>query len=376
MAVDTISQIYPVAAVFVSPSATGFCYSSGNSGINLISQIPRAQTVGMQFSIPRQDIFELGVMNRLDNIIVSPSSVSASLEYLLVDGYAENALGFAANNLQTSFVSGFLDRTTDEKNLFLLLAKEGEDATYNSNTGSQNIIALGNTFITNYTANFAVGQVPKANVSLEGITFASFTGNHQNLIPAISFETDQPCNNVLFSLPTATAYTGTNIPMALRPSEITLSIPTNASPFDYMSGVGQIHINGMSLSIPITRTSVNELGRFWPRAKKYTPPSIASVSIDALAADVTENSLSSLRCNDSSYNFRVNIQRPNCSNTGVSALIYDIKGAKLESRDYNIAVGGQPASVRLNFTTSMAGITPNTSVGVYVSGSYASTTAA
>jgi hypothetical protein len=361
---DVISQLYNVGAVFVSSGlATG-------SQAALI-QVPRVQSVGLNFSIGRTDINQLGQMNRIDNIITTPPTVNLTMDYFATDGFAENALGFSTKSLASPLVSGFLDRTTDEKNYYLQIAREGYDAIGSTDSGNNNVFAVGNGYVTNYSINMAVGEIPRASVSIEGANFQSYTGTFAKSNPAIDPNTDAVVAASTFTLPTATAYTGTNIPTALRHAEIFLSLPRDASVGDYLSGVGKMHVNSVNLSVPINRTQVNELGHLYPIARKLTPPVPFTLSLDALAADVSEDSISALRCSDGNYNFRISMCKPNCGGlTGTPSMIWDIKGAKLESRDYSLSVGGGPATVRTVFNGQLSALGTNTDFGVFMSGAW------
>lgn len=369
--VEVLSQLYNVGAVFVSPSpATAYMFSSGTSGTNLLQQVPRIQSVGVSFSRPLEPINQFGQAAALDRIQVNPATVSLSLDYYLVDGKAENVLGLnTAGN--STIVSGLLDRTTDEKNYFLQLAPEGVDAIGANLPATTNVLAVGNGFVTNYSLSAAIGQVPRATVAIEGSNFQTFTGSANNVSPAIDPNTDSPVAGPTFTLPTAVSYTGANIASALRPGEIILNLDRNASLGDYLTGVGSAKINGFTLSVPVARDTITKLGHFFPIYKKVRFPLDATLSLDAMAGDVAEGALSSLRCADSGHNFNIVMQRPNCGGfTGTSAIIIDVKNAKLDSRDWNMSVGGGGATVRLNYSLQIAGIGDTTN-GVFFSGSHA-----
>ena len=57
-----------------------------------------------------------------------------------------------------------------EKNLYVLTVKEGQDAfdatTFPTTRPFHDVVGFGNCFMTSYTANFAVGEIPR--VDLEG----------------------------------------------------------------------------------------------------------------------------------------------------------------------------------------------------------------
>jgi hypothetical protein len=371
--VDVLSQLYNVGAIFAGPSiSSGFMFSSGNSGVNLINQIPRAQNAGITYSISRQDVNQLGQLARVDNIITDAPTAQLNMSYYVVDGRAEKSLGFAVDNLTTSIVSGFLDRTTADRNYFLEIAKEGSDAIGSIDSGNNNVVALGNGYISNYSLSAAVGQIPTATVTVDAMNFQTYTGTYNQTSPAIDFNTDTVVSGPRFSLPVAISYTGAAIPSALRPSEVILEIERDSAIGDYSSGVGKINISSYSLSLPINTQTIPALGAFYGRGKKLNPPIPFTISIDALAADVAPGSIADLRCNDSVKTMTLKLKEPGCSATGANALIIQAKGIKLTSRDYSLGIGSA-ATVRLSFDGQVGGI-GDTSRGLFMSGNYATKT--
>ena len=132
MATNVISQLYNVGAVFAS--------STPATGVQTLTQVPRVQSVGVSFNIPRSDINQMGQMNRIDNLMNAAPSVNLNMDYIAIDGKAESVLGFSTKDLNTSFVSGFLDKTTDEKNYYLLIGKEGYDAIGSTDSTNNSVV--------------------------------------------------------------------------------------------------------------------------------------------------------------------------------------------------------------------------------------------
>jgi hypothetical protein len=367
MATDVISQIYNVGAVFASPSpATGYCFSSGNSGDNLLKQIPRVQSVGVNFSRNLQPVNQLGQFAAIDRVMIDAPTVNLSMSYYLLDGKAENVLGFNTSG-DRSMIASILSRESSEKNYFLSIAPEGVDNIGHTNTSTTKTLAVANCYIDSYSLSAAVGSIPTANVSMQGINFASFVDSQNLDSPAIDYTQDQPVSNVKFSIPTAISYTGANTVSVLRPGEIELQIPNAAGFGDYVSGVGAIHINSCSLSFNLSPENVPSLGHFYGNGKKTNRPVDVQFSVDGLAADIAVSSLSTLRCNDPLSNMKL-VFRGGCSSTGTPQIAIDLKGFKFDSRDYSLGIGG-PATVRYNFSAQMSAGT-SIDKGVLFSGNH------
>lgn len=370
--VTVYRQIYNVLGLAVSPTpSTGFMFSSGTSGVNLLTFLPRVQSVAVNLSVPRENVNQYGMLNRLDYLIVSPPSVTATIDYLSVDGFAENLLGFAASG-QQAFVSGLIDGTQGDKNYFLGVSPEGTDLIGDSSPSAVNVVGLGNGYVSNYSLNLAVGAIPRVSVSVEASNLQFYTGASGNASPAINFNTALPVVGPTFSLPTMPAYTGAGIVSALRPGDIVLSFPRadNGIGGDYLSGVGAIWPQSVALSVPIALDNITELGNPYPVARKIRFPVDCTLSVEALIGDVLTGSVANLFCSDNPFNLAFSLNLPNCSRTGAPAITVNFNQAKLISRDYSSSIG-QNSTVRLTFQNQLQGISPNyLNYGIVFSGIY------
>ena len=373
--VDVFQQIYNVLGVFVSPSpSTGFMFSSGSligplSGTNMVTGINRVQSCTVNYSIPRENVNIYGQLNRIDYLMVSSPTATMTLDYYLTDGWNEALLGFAASG-QQAFISGLIDGTQADKNYFLGIAPQGTDLNYDTQVNNINVVGLGNGFISNYSQNLAVGQIPRASVTIEANNAQFYTGSSGNASPAINFNTALPVVGPQFSLPTAIAYTGLNVPTALRPGDIVLSFPRYGGLGDYLSGVGRIHVQSLALSVPIALENIPELGNPYPIARKIRFPVDCTLSVDALVGDVETGSIANLFCNDAPFNVSYAMNLPSCARTGSSSITVYFNQCKLTSRDYSSSIG-QNSTVRLTFVNQLQGNSPNyLGNGIVFSGSY------
>ena len=168
--------IYQSEALFVS--STG--------GVNF-QQMIRTQDVSHAIDVPRTDINEFGKLAALSREVVEPPTVSTDFTYYLTNGINESGLGFTVRGLNTddatNCVSGLIgdDSDINKKNFYIVTSQEGVDASNNTgsyatrNTRPVSVIGVGNGFITDYTINAAVGDVPNAAVSIEASFILSTT---------------------------------------------------------------------------------------------------------------------------------------------------------------------------------------------------------
>lgn len=363
-----IRQIYQSAAVFVSPSpATGYMFSQGNSGTNLIKQLSRVQSVSLSASQAREDIRQFGRMDRIDAVITQPPQVSLNISYYPTNGYNEAILGFAASG-QSNFLSGILDNTQSEKNYFIGMSQEGYDLVGDANSGINSCISVGNGFISNYSLNLAVGSVANASLTIEGSNAQFDTGTWLKNSPAVVPENGQAVQGVYYSLPIATDGTGANIASALRPGDIICEFPINSALGGYASGVRGFNVQSVGISIPMSLNPIQRLGSPFPFAKTLQLPITATLTIDALATEIRESKISDLLCNDPFHNFRIRLKNPACGGTGSNAIVIDVRNAKLDNTDWNLDVSSNAATTRMTYSAQLGAV--NSQAGVYFSGSY------
>ena len=367
--VNRVRQIYQVAALFAGPSpASGDHFSSGNSGVNLIKQIPRVQSLSVDTNVTRQDVNQMGSLAAVDRIILEPPTASLDFSYLLLDGKAESILGFAASG-ESTFISGLIDKTQDEKNYFIQISKEGFDAVSSTNSGDNNVIALGNGFISNYSISLAVGQLPTASVTVEASNAVTYTGTYDKAIPSVNPENGQRIEGKTFTLPVAEAYTGVNIQSALRPGDIEFSLPRNAGFGSYLSGLGGVHIQSVNIALPLSREAINRLGSTFSFAREPQFPINSTMTIEALAADIRASSLDDILCNDTEYDLEIKARIPDCEGTGSRAITLQFNNAKVDSTNYSLDLGSN-ATTSFTFSNQIAGISTDPTQGFNFSGSY------
>jgi hypothetical protein len=365
--------IYQSEALFVSdgtliPTAT---HPSGN-----IKQLHRVQSANYGFSVARQDINQFGNLARIDAIILEPPTVTMDFTYYLHTGNNETALGFSVGTglgTTRSFISGLIDAsqtgdtsTLSGRNFHIFTAPEGNDAngvtpTADTFTGvSASTITIGNGFITNYSVEASVGNLPTVSVSVEGLNINVVEGS-SGVLPSLTVETSATGDNK-FQLPAPNS--GSIGISALRPGDITLELadpvladfPTGAD-----SGNTAAHIQSFSIEIPVGRTTLQRLGSRFGFAKVIDFPIEVTVNVSAILADLKQSgNLDFLVSNDEFKTLKFTFKDP----AGNNKIIYQVKGAKLVSENHSSTIGDNK-TVDLVFTTQI-GAPQDTTNGVFV----------
>lgn len=363
--------LYNVSALYASESI-----GSQASGKHV--QLKRVQSFGSSTEIVRQDVLQLGQLSRLDSVVVSPPNVTADLKYLLSDGANELGLGFyiqsPSSTGEASFPSGHL-ATSSGYNLYEVIGSEGIDLNYESSLSGKVVRGYGNAFLSNYSVEAAVGGFPTVTVSFEASNTNAgtyvYTPNATGInTPAIDPVAGIPLTqNTGVTLPTPTTGSG---PTCLRPGDLSISFgnltstsSTKASSFHALTGVDGLRVQNISLSIPLSREPIEQLGSRFPFARPVKFPVTATLTVSALANEIVSRNLASMLDDSSENDINITINQPG----GAAGMLYSFRGARFDSEKSSLDLSSNK-TVDLSFSTQIGGISANTSRGIYVSGSY------
>lgn len=310
-----------------------------------------------------------GILAAIDRIETEAPSVSASMSYYLTNGINEKYLGLtvapSGATVLTSCVSGLLTKVTDEKNYYLLIADEGNDAA-GYNGANSGVIGIGNGFLTSYSINAAVGELATANVDLEGLNIRVYgNANDPSGVegPGVSAVDGSILGGVKFLLPSATSMTGAGIPTALQPGDIMFQM-TGALGFNN----ADLKVQDFSLSFDLSRTPLQKLGTKFAFSREIDFPVTATLEVNADVGDLADGNLADLLCNNPEYNFEIVLYQPGCGASKPAAMIYQFKGAKLVTQNFTSNIGDN-ASMSATYEVQIGG-PQDFSRGVFISGSY------
>ena len=366
--------IYQSEALFAGPDiATNTSGVSGAHTSGNIKQIQRVQSCNYSFNIDRQDVNQFGELAAIDRVILSSPTVSLDFQYLVANLVNEKNLGFTmtpTGNAGISCISGFLAKTTDERNYFIKTTAEGTDAVGTLQTvTNQSVIGLGNGFITNYSAEGSVGNFPTASVTIEALNMnmvSAPTGTGGFPLPCVN-PTDGSIVSATGVLPVATTNAGTDSVSALRPGDVTVTITETATsdmPSDYFGAtITDAKIQSYNFGVDLARTPLEKLGSKFAFSREINFPLEVTCAIEANIGDLTTGNLASTIVSDKSYDIVVKIKHP----TGVAIqAAYTLKNAKLVSQDFSSSIGDSK-SVSLNWSSQIGG-PGQTNIGFFLSG--------
>ena len=352
--------IYNNQAVFVGPSP-----ATGSHDVGIV-QLHRIQSVSHGFELDREDVNQFGQLAAIDRIVNGSPTVSLDFSYLVSNGVNESRLGFNIGG-GVSAASGLLDGTEDEKNYFVLTAPEGLDAVGDTTTGTNGVYAIGNGFISNYSMEASVGDIPSANVTIEALNVNYDIATTGNSIPAVNPEDGTNITNIFYGLPTATSGVAGQ-PTALAYGDITLTLPNTLGA--KMAGDGKAHVQSCSIDLPLSRTPLDRLGSRFAFKREVDFPVTATVSVTANVSDITTGSLSNFvrSCSETTNNIILTLKECDPLGAGAVVMTYELKNARLDSQSFDGSIGPSE-SVTLQFSSQISASNDTTN-GVYMSGAY------
>ena len=344
-----------------------------------VEQLKRVQNANYSFTINRQDINQFGHLGRLDAVVLEAPTVSLDFSYYLTDGENERLLGFVTNG-KFQNLSGHMTREQNNygNNYMILTVPEGRDALKGDIQVSETqktVISLGNGYVTDYSMEASVGAFPTASVTVEGMNIKSDIGTDFTTIPAIDPQDGSQICSKCFSLPPVDSGYGVSV---LKPGDITIDLADAGLISKLISGrtagygtedAGSAHVQSFTLSTPMGRTALQRLGNTYSFAKEVDFPITATLSVNALVADLKSGNLVDLICGGT-YDMQVKVQNPQCvtcdPNTAADGMVIDFKRCVLDSESFSSAIGDNK-TVDLTFSTQIGG-PEEVGVGVFVSG--------
>jgi hypothetical protein len=374
---SSISQNY---ALFVSSgSSTG-----GSHGTNLYN-IWGLQSLNWEWSNPKQDVQVYGIGAPVTRETIQSPQVTVDFSYLVTTANNEHRLGLEAIDGSTSVLTRILNQTADDKNYFIYVAPQGQDAVGRTGSASPDgsyVIGIGNGFVNSYSIEGAVGGYPTASVQVQGLNLRTYTSGVGCPVPAVSpttgLEVDQ---SYTFSIPyIRNAYLSglfdgiagnTGVPAAIRPGDITLTltsaVPSSAGGTGLFYDYATICPQSFNASFDLNRQEINCLGSRFATNRSVSFPITVNFEVETLAKDMVTGSLAQFLCTTGTYNASIVLRRPSCANNGAQQLGISLRNLSLEGQSVSTSVGSEPVTFRTRWIGQVGGATDFTN-GLFMSG--------
>jgi hypothetical protein len=368
-------------AVYVTTTGVLAGPGSTPSGVQA-TQLHRVDNFSWEVDIAgaRQDIREFGQLARIGTLVNSDLNATCSLGYLLTDGENEHHLGFEIKDSITGnfvsknqAISGFLTEHPlfRERNLFVVVVPEGQDANAPaawSDRTQHDVIGFGNAFITDYSVELADGEIPRADVSFEANNLVFYTGISSGLYnPSINTSQGGQIDSGKVALPIAS--TGNSEVDVLRPGQIELDFQSATRLGIGGANLATIHPQSVSISIPLAREPLSELGSDLPYSRPLTFPIDATLSVSLRASEFQDGQIAGLITGCGGQEKRkILVKLNDRCNPNKVRLAYQFEEAVLDSQSSSQDLDGNE-TIDLQFSTQIAGAT-TTTAGVFMTGSY------
>ena len=350
-------------------------------GTGMFHQIHRVQSANYNFAISRQDVNQFGNLARIDTAVIEAPTVGLDFTYLITDGSNEDKLGITVSDTaaQTSAISGVLSNISG-RNYHILTTPEGTDANTDkvgddaARSATSTVISVGNGYITNYSMNAAVGALPTASVSVEGLNITADSAGASLTTPAID-PTNSVQGTATYAIPNPISGSVGDI---LRPGDMEVMFGGTTTSAGSATGVlaqltdtnakSAAHIQSFSIDMPLGRSVLNRLGNAFGFSREIDFPITVSVSISAIVADLKRGNLFDELYQQQKHDIAIVMRKPSAGggSGGSEQIRYNLKNVTLDSESYSSSIGDNK-SVDLTFSATVGG-PEDTTNGLFISG--------
>jgi len=337
-------------------------------------QVHRVDTFSFEVDLAgaREDIREFGQLARIGTLTMREINPTVSFGYYLGNGENELAIGLTSSeDFNAQMISGILteDVASREKNIYTVIVKEGEDAfnssAYQSQSENHDVIGFGNSVLTSYSSNFAVGEIPRVDVEWEASNVIFYTGGHSGFKnPSIDKEGARADDGV-FNLPAPS--TGNMNVLVLRPDDITVSFANDDITAGNLGGTNfsDMCIQSCSVEVPLSRGNIECLGEERAVAKPLEFPIDVTVSINAIVKNFKEGALEYVLTGTAGdNNTDISVDVKNDALDGVHK--FTLKNAVLDNQSFSQGLDDNE-TVDLTFSAQIGGASTTTD-GLFWSG--------
>jgi hypothetical protein len=341
--------IYAGTDVLVSDSPSW----TGQTGVASLKLLKRVQSSSISVSNPITRPKQIGSSDFAFEKYITIPEISVDLKYLVSDNSNELILGLNATGNE-SFLKNMAVSGQDKNLFFILTDTNAQDADSLTNMVGNDIFAVGNTFLTNYSISAEVGSIPTVSTSFSclNMTFQNYNGTGVNgsEVPAINLtngvkSTEKYLLTGANMSPLNYLSNQTTRPYAIRPGDIVLQLPQTFMGGIRYSGDVPATISSLEINVPIERKDLLGFGSNYPYDKRIMYPLIGTVSFNGIFDEPVTGDFSNIFNNDTAYDLTFNLKNYN----GATGLRVEILNARIDSQSFDLSIGDN-----MNFQSSFS----------------------
>ena len=338
--------------VYVGPALeSGQTYSSP-----ITSNLDKLQSVSYDFGYQKTEVSIVGKSRVIDRPVSSSPVVNLSLEYCLSSFHNENIMGLkvtpASSNSKFALLSGLADeedRTKDKRNLYLATTKEGVDLIGGESGDIEGVLCFHECQINSYGLNFSLGDIAKANMSVEGINASYFSSGANLDVDTIDRQSATRSSGVAVSIPMSgdfrlisktDIFTPRNISIEFYNSDGSSLTDTGFAP------IANDKVQSFSMDFSIPRKGINLPDHKVVYDKLLNTPIMGSASMDFIEHGSGSGSLIDMI--DTNKNYKVIARIKNDSSQ--EFMNFTMNDVKIDNINHSHSLGSnKDSSVSLSF---------------------------
>ncbi len=331
--------IYAGTDILVSDSPSW----SGQTGAKSLKLLKRVQSSSISVSNPITRPKQIGSSDFAFEKYITVPEIGVDLNYIVSDNSNELLLGLNATGNE-SFLKNMAVSGQDKNLFFLLTDSNNQDADSLTNMVGNDVFAVGNTFLTNYSLSAEVGSVPSVSASFAclNMTFQTYNGTGVNGSEVPSINLTNGVKSTEKYLLTGANMTPANYlsnqsskPYAIRPGDITLQLPQTFMGGIRYSGDIPATISSIQIDVPIERRDLLGFGSNYPYDKRIMYPLIGTVSFNGIFDEPVTGDFSNIFNDDTAYDLSFDLKNYN----GATGLRVEILNARIEDQSFDLSIG-------------------------------------
>ena len=338
--------------VYVGPALeSGQTYSSP-----VTSNLDKIQSLSYDFGYEKSQVSILGKSRAIDRPVSSSPVVNLSLEYLVSSLHNENMMGLKmtsnGSNSKFALLSGLADeedRTKDRRNLYLATTTQGVDLIGGESGDIESVLCFHECQIKQYGVNFSVGEIAKANMSVEGISASYFSSGTGISVDTIDKQSATRSSGVTVNMPMSGDFRLISKTDIFAPKNISIEFYDSDGSSLTDTGFAPItndKVQSFSMDFDLPRRAINLPDHKVTYDKLLTTPIMGSANMDFIEHGSESGNLTNMIDNNKSYKVVARIK----NDSSQDVMTFTMNEVKIDGINHSHSLGSnKQSSISLSF---------------------------